>query len=146
MTECTPCPNGSYTSEEGATTCDHSTCAPGHMQSISPQIRCIPCGQNQYQPLAGQNACLHCPHSVRGRGHTQCIKRTATSGVQECSHTTCTVVNGKLEVQHTGTKTYNQDMEIVGNDNYANGMHHKCQYSKEADKCSCVCWNPTIAL
>ena len=136
VTECTKCPNGSYTSEVGQTECEASSCSPGYYQAVTPQLRCVACGYNTYQPLPGQNECLKCPHSIGGRGHTTCVEKTSTSAVSECSHTTCSVQGGKVTVQHKGTPH--------GVTNYENGVHHKCHYSKEADKCACVCWNPEI--
>jgi len=71
---CYVCPGG--TSTEGVEASAACTeCAFGSVINYSwtganPTLRCLACGVGEYQPLAGQQACLKCPASMGTNGAT----------------------------------------------------------------------------
>lgn len=112
---CTRCDmlKGLYSFTTGAAACTHSTCEAGWMQTTA---GCIMCGENKYQPSAGQPTCINCPPAWQlvphryhtgglfnptyaGRGATVCS--TERPGApQRCTHMTCQYNGNHLRVAH----------------------------------------------
>ncbi|RUS73176.1 hypothetical protein EGW08_019068 [Elysia chlorotica] len=84
---CTPCPYGTTSAGEGATSvdmCDLEECKPGNYWNPTSKS-CSPCPVGSYQPEKGQHACMNCPsgHTTDREGSVS-VTSCVSASVDEC--------------------------------------------------------------